>query len=168
MLLQLCPQAATAQHDQLHSPTSVNAEWQVGLSVLWQQLHSIYLLALKVAAQAKHRVPMVAFPSTGALQTMSSLLVTDQAAVSCCVSVTCGDLRQGRCTVTPHSRGCCAWLTWHGACRRLDVPVADIITPGYTMSVPREGFPKPGGGKVYYSIEGPASNCCWLPCLSCY
>lgn len=46
------------------------------------------------------------------------------------------------------------------------MPVADIITPGYTMSIPREGFPKPGGGKVHCSIEWQFSNCCWLLCLS--
>ena len=38
------------------------------------------------------------------------------------------------------------------------MPVADIITPGYTMSIPREGFPKPGGGKVHRSIKEPVSN----------
>lgn len=45
--------------------------------------------------------------------------------------------------------------------RMLDVPVADIITPGYTMSIPREGFPKPGGGKgnlvITYEIKFPSA-----------
>ena len=33
------------------------------------------------------------------------------------------------------------------ACRLLSIPIADIVTPGFTQLVPGEGMPKPGGGK---------------------
>jgi DnaJ family protein B protein 13 len=37
--------------------------------------------------------------------------------------------------------------------RTLQVPIADIMTPGSTVSVPGEGMPKPGGGKGNLILE---------------
>lgn len=38
-------------------------------------------------------------------------------------------------------------------CRTLTIPIADIVTPGYSQVVPGEGLPKPTGGRGNLILE---------------